>query len=158
VRNLRFDERLVLGYGFDLDFSLQMRQAGRRLMVADLAVCHHRSLELIKDLEVWVEAHIRLSDKWDGTLSEPIDDEAGWKRRARRAEARREAARAMAMSESLKLDARVLELERQLEVKTESASWRLTAPLRELNRVRREAAERRNGGADQAERSSLPWS
>ena len=72
-------------------------------------------------------------------------DEDGWKRRARRAEARREAARAIAMSESLKLDARVLELEREFECKTASASWRLTAPLRALNRIRREAAERRDG-------------
>jgi hypothetical protein len=147
VRNLRFDETLVLGYGFDVDFSLQMRQAGRRLMVADLRVCHHRSLELISDLEVWVEAHIRLSQKWNGSLSDPTDDDAGWKRRARLAEARREAARAMAMSESLKLDARVLELERQLDAKTQTVSWRLTAPLREFNRMRREAAQRR--GRDQ---------
>jgi hypothetical protein len=51
------------------------------------------------------------------------------------------------MSESLKLDARVLELEREFEQKTESASWRLTAPLRTLNRLRREAAERRNGAS-----------
>jgi hypothetical protein len=149
VRNLRFDETLLLGHGFDLDFSLQVRQAGRRLMVADLRVCHHRSLELISDLEVWIEAHIRLSEKWNGTLLEAIEDEADWKRRARRAEARREAARAVAMSESLKLDARVLELEREFELKTESASWRLTAPLRALNRLRREAAERRNREPDQ---------
>lgn len=145
VRNLRFDETLLLGHGFDLDFSLAVRQAGRKLMVADLHVCHHRSLELIGDLEVWVEAHIRCSEKWNSTLSGPIEDEADWKRRARRAEARREAARAIAMSESLKLDARVLELEREFEEKTGSASWRLTAPLRTLNRLRREAAERRNG-------------
>jgi hypothetical protein len=144
VRNIRFDETLLLGHGFDLDFSLHVRQAGRKLIVEDLRVVHHRSLELISDLEVWVEAHIHMAEKWNGTLHDPISDERAWKRRARRAEARREAARAIAMSESLKLDARVLELERELEQKTESASWRLTAPLRALNRLRREAAERRS--------------
>ena len=76
---------------------------------------------------------------------EPLDDE-GWKRRARRAEARREAARAIAMSESLKLDARVLELERELEQKTATVSWKLTAPLRALNRMRWERAERGEEG------------
>ncbi len=147
VRNFRFDETLLLGHGFELDFSLQLRNAGRKLIVADLRVVHHRPLELIAKLEVWVEAHIRLAEKWNGTLHGPIEDEQTWKRRARRAEARREAARAIAMSESLKLDARVLELEREFEQTTETASWRLTAPLRALNRLRREAAERRNGSS-----------
>jgi hypothetical protein len=138
ARNVRFDESLLLGHGFDLDFSLQVREAGRKLMVADLRVVHHRSLELISDLAVWVEAHIRLAEKWNGALIEEPTDEAGWKRRARLAEARREAARAVAMSESLKVDARVLELERELEQKTSTASWKLTAPLRALNHWRRE--------------------
>jgi hypothetical protein len=144
VRNVRFDETLLLGHGFDLDFSLQVRRAGHRLVVADLQVCHHRSLELISDLEVWVEAHIRLAEKWNGTLHDVPADEAAWKRRARRAEASREAARAIAMSESLKLDARVLELEREFEAKTATMSWRLTAPLRALNQFRRGLAERQD--------------
>ena len=147
VRNVRFDETLLLGHGFDLDFCLQVRQAGRRLMVADLRVAHHRSIELISDLEVWVEAHIRIAEKWNDTLHGPVTDEAEWKRRARRAEAEREAARTIAFSESMKLDARVLELERVFEEKTASASWRATAPLRAINRLRREAAERRDGAA-----------
>jgi hypothetical protein len=147
VRNVRFDETLLLGHGFDLDFSLQVRRAGRTLVVADLAMAHHRSLQLISDLEVWIEAHIRIAEKWNGTLRPPVDDEEGWKWRARRAEARREAARAVAMSESLKLDARVFELERELAVKTETPGWRLTAPLRALNQLRREAGARRAGAA-----------
>jgi len=150
VRTLRFDETLLLTHGFDLDFSLQVRQAGRTLLVADLAMAHHRSLELISNLEVWIEAHIRIAEKWNGTLHPAIgDDEEAWKHRARRAEARREAARAVAMSESLKLDARVLELERDFEARTATLGWRLTAPLRALNQLRREAAERRDGaGSD----------
>jgi hypothetical protein len=148
VRNVRFDETLLLNHGTDLDFCLQLRQLGRKLMVIDTAVVHHRSLELISDLPIWVEAHIRIAEKWDGALNGAVSDQADWKRRARRAEARREAARAIAMSESLKLDARVLELERDFDAKTSSASWRLTAPLRLLNQLRREAAARRNGRED----------
>jgi Glycosyltransferase like family len=143
VRNVRFDETLLLGHGFDLDFSLRVRQSGRRLAVADLEVVHHRSLELVSDLAVWVEAHIQIAERWDATLNEAPGDEQGWKRRARRAEARREAARAIAMSESLRLDAQVLELERQFEQKTSTISWKLTAPLRALNRWRRGAAGER---------------
>jgi glycosyl transferase family 2 len=156
VGNVRFDETLLLGHGFDLDFGLQVRQAGRKLMVADLRVAHHRSLELVSDLEVWVEAHIRIAEKWNDTLHGPVIDEAAWKRRARRAEAEREAARTIAFSESMKLDARVLELERVFEEKTSSASWRATAPLRVLNRIRREATERRNGSDPGAPRPPVP--
>jgi hypothetical protein len=145
VENLRFDERLVLGHGFDVDFSLQARAAGRRVCVADLRVVHHRSLELVSDLDVWVESHIRVAEKWNGTLGPAIEDEAGWTRRARLAEGWRESARARAFSESLVLDARVLEYERALAEKTASLSWRLTAPLRALNRWRRAAAERGSG-------------
>lgn len=141
VRNLRFDEALVLNHGFDLDFSLQVREAGKRLMVIDLAVTHHRSLELVKDLDIWSVAHVRMAEKWDARLGAGDTDEAGWKHRARRAEAERESARAGAFSKALILDAQVLELERSLEEKTTSPSWKLTAPLRALNRIRREAAQ-----------------
>lgn len=155
VRNLRFDETLLLSHGFDVDFGLQVRAAGRRLVVADLHVVHHRSLELISDLAVWVEAHIQVAEKRGATLGQEPSEEDGWKRRARRAEARREAARAIAMSESLKLDARVLELERDFEQTTATLSWRVTAPLRALNRARRDwgARDERDG----ARRESPPW-
>lgn len=147
VRNVRFDEEFLLGYGFDLDFSLQIRQAGRKLWVEDLELIHHRPIELVNDLPVWVAAHIQLAEKWGHALRDQPADEVGWKHRARRAEARREAARAIAMSESLKLDARVLELERELERMTSTFSWRLTEPLRSLNHRRRQAALRsREGG------------
>src|SRR5205807_1981484 len=83
----RLDETLLLGHGFDLDFSLELRQAGRRLVVENLEVIHHRPIELVGDLAVWVEAHIKLAEKWDGTLRDSPADEERWKRRARRAEA-----------------------------------------------------------------------
>jgi hypothetical protein len=71
-----------------------------------------------------------------------MGDEQAWKLRAREAEARREAARAIAFSHGLKLDARVEELERDLAEKTESFSWRVTSPLRQLNRLRRDRLNR----------------
>jgi hypothetical protein len=142
VRNLRFHED-VFDHGFDVDFSLRVRRSGRKLLVADLLVRHHRSLELIPELDLWTEAHIRMAEKWDGALAPSADGEEGWKQRARFAEASREAARARAFSENLRLDARVLELERALEEKTNSVSWRATAPLRALNRWRKRLAERR---------------
>jgi hypothetical protein len=137
VRHLRFDESLWFNYGFELDFCLQARALGRRVIVADLRATFHRSLELVKDLDVWAEAHIRLAEKWDGMIGPEPEDEEGWKRRARYAEADREAARAFAFSKSLNLDARVLELEREFDRAMHSRSWKVTAPLRATNRLRR---------------------
>jgi hypothetical protein len=142
VRNVRFDETLILGHGFDLDFCLQVGAAGRKVRVIDLSVVHHRAVELINDLAVWVEAHIRMAEKWNGTIGPATEDEAEWKRRARQAEARREVARTVAFSKALLIDARVLEAERALEERTATLSWRLTTPLRAVNHWRREASRR----------------
>jgi Glycosyltransferase like family len=138
VRNLRFDESLFFTHGFDVDFCLQALGAGRKLVVADLRVVYHRSIELVKDLDVWAQAHIQVAEKWDAALNGVPAGEQEWKQRARYAEADREAARAIAFSKSLVLDARVLELERELEDKTRSLSWRITAPLRAANQRWRE--------------------
>jgi hypothetical protein len=138
VRNVRFDEALRLNYGFDVDYCLQARAAGRTVVTADLRAVYHHSLDLIGDLDMWVESHIRFAEKWDG---EALDD-AAWKRRARRAEAEREAARAIGYPNILVADARVAGLERALADATGSASWRITAPLRRLNALRADAAER----------------
>jgi Glycosyltransferase like family len=139
VRELRFDESLFFTHGFDLDYCLQARAAGYKLAVADLRATYHRSVELVPNLDVWAQAHMQVAEKWDEALRGETVDELAWKRRARRAEADREAARAIAFSKSLKRDARVLELEQALEEKTASFSWRITAPLRALNQIRREA-------------------
>jgi hypothetical protein len=134
VRSLHFDESLR-SHGYDVDFCLRARRAGRKVMTADLRIVQHRSLELIGDVDLWVETHIQTAERWDP--EEP--NEAAWKRRARRAEAERECARAIAYSNGLAWDARVLELERAIERATRTWSWRLTRPLREANRVRRHA-------------------
>ncbi len=154
VRNIRFDEGLLLGYGFDLDYCLQVRATGRKVMTADLRGVHHGSVELVRDLDLWVQAQLAVAEKWDEVLHGPVDDEEGWKRRARRAEAARDAARARTYSAWTDRDARVLVLERALAEKTESLSWRLTAPLRELNAMRRRRAERRRRAAEPPPR---PW-
>jgi hypothetical protein len=137
VRNLRFDETLHAGLGYDVDLCLQARAAGRRVVTADLRVIHHRDLELVPENEIWVEGHIQFAGKWEGRWPGREGEEIDWRRRARRAEAEREAARTLAYSSALQLDAQVRALERELAAMTESPSWRVTAPLRWINRVRR---------------------
>lgn len=141
VHNVRFDEELILGHGYDVDYCRQVRAAGRKVVTVDLRVIEHRSLEVISDLELWVESHIAVSRKWDANGSG-----ASWKERARRAEAEREAARAIAYFERLGLEARVEALERAMDEATSTVSWRLTAPLRRVNRWRRDRRERAAGG------------
>jgi hypothetical protein len=132
VRNVRFDEGLRFGHGFDVDFCRQVRDAGRKVVVGDLQATEYRPLELIDDLDLWVEAHVLWARKWG---DHEADDEA-WRGRAWRAEADREATRTLAYSKALQLDARVLELERALAEITETPSWRLTEPLRRINQWR----------------------
>jgi Glycosyltransferase like family len=134
VRNLRFDESLSDGFGFDLDFCFEARAAERKVVVAEFCVVYHRSVEVLSDPQLWVHAHMQLAEKWESRWGAGDVD---WMTRARRAEAEREAARAVAQATLLGSDARVLELEREIEEKTGSLSWRITAPLRRANHLRR---------------------
>jgi len=143
VRNLRFDETLLHGYGFDVDLCLRAREAGRRVLVGDLQVLVHEKLEPIREPELWVEAHQRLAERWEGRWPGAQPDERSWRERARRAEAEREAARATAFSSQLAADVRVLALEKAMEEATGTVSWRLTEPLRRLNKARRDRRARR---------------
>jgi hypothetical protein len=129
VRELRFDEELYTGFGYDVDFCLQARAAGRKVVTADFAAVLHNPLELVREHALWVEAHIRLAEKWD---ARPDD---GWRGRARRAEAERDAARTLAYSNASYVEARARPLERELAALEQSRSWRLTEPLRRLNRL-----------------------
>jgi hypothetical protein len=132
VRNLRFDESLGQIHGYDFDFCLQVRAAGRKVMTADFRAIHNHALEPFSDPEEWVQAHMRVAEKWDGRMPGVGTDAGTWKERARRAEAERDAARVVDYSNSLALQARTAELERALAETTQSLSWRLTAPLRRL--------------------------
>ena len=68
VRNIRFDESLGQLHGYDFDFCLQVREAGRKVVTADFKVIHHHSLELVSNPETWIEAHMRVAEKWDGRM------------------------------------------------------------------------------------------
>jgi hypothetical protein len=137
VRNIRFDESLGQLHGYDFDFCLQVREAGRKVVTANVRAIHNHTLELVSNQDTWVEAHMRVTEKWEGRMPGIGDGGTDWKLRARRAEAESEAGRAAAVSKQLQLDARELELQRALDETTGSISWRITAPLRWLNARRR---------------------
>jgi Glycosyltransferase like family len=150
VRNLRFDEALDSQiHGYDFDFCLQVREAGRKVVTADLKVVHHHSLELVTEPEAWIRAHMEVAEKWQGRMpgvglpnwgSAPED----WKHRARLAEAQAGAAHLERVSVQMQAEARERQLQADLDEVLNSTSWRLTAPLRRLNAVLK---ARRNGSA-----------
>jgi hypothetical protein len=137
VHNTRFDESLGQFHGYDFDICMQVREAGRKVVSADLKVVHHHSLELCRDPENWITAHMRLAEKWDGRIPGVGWAPGDWKQRARRAEATASAELMQRVSVAMQRDARVRQLERELDGVRHSASWRLTAPIRRLNAARR---------------------
>ena len=149
VRELRFDESLGKIHGYDFDFCLQARAAGRQVHTADLHVVHHHSLELIGDAETWIEAHMRVAEKWDGKMHLVGEETSGdWKQRARQAEAEAGALRNKVVAVGLQAQGHARPLQRQIDELlerldavhehvgkiTDSPSWRLTAPLRAARR------------------------
>jgi hypothetical protein len=137
VRNVRFDESLGQLHGYDFDFCLSVREAGRKVVTADFRVIHHHSLDLVSNPETWLAAHQRLAEKWAGRMPGVTEPDGDWKARARRAEAEASLARTEAVAAMMHADARLQQIERDLAVTTESLSWRLTAPLRKANALRR---------------------
>ena len=106
---------------------------GARSMTADFRAIHHRPLEMVPDPDEWIDAHVRVARKWDGRMG--IGAGAGsWIERARRAEAEADAARTLGYMHALESDARVRELQSALAETTQSISWRITAPLRWIER------------------------
>jgi hypothetical protein len=130
VQNVRFDESLGQLHGYDFDFCLQVRAAGRKVVTENLRVIHHHSLELVSDPETWVAAHMRIAEKWDGRMPNVATAGGDWKQRARRAEAEAAVARTEVVAALMQADAKVNEV-------TGSLSWRLTTPLRRLNALRK---------------------
>jgi hypothetical protein len=133
VRNLRFDESLSHKHGYEFDLCAQARATGRTVLAADLRLVHHHSLHLVTDNEPWVAAHMRVAEKWEnGDV-----DEGEWRSRARQAEAEAAAGRLLVASRQYQAEALARERERRLHEVTHSASWRMTAPLRRVNALRR---------------------
>jgi hypothetical protein len=145
VRNIRFDESLGALHGYDFDLALQVREAGRKVVTADLKAIHNHSLDLVGDPEGWKQAHIKVAEKWDGRMPHVGYEAGDWKERARRAEAEAALAVAQAVTNRLKGEAHALELERELEVMKTSLSWRMTATLRRGNHLLRTLRDRSNG-------------
>jgi hypothetical protein len=137
LQHIRFDESLGQLHGYDFDFCLQVREAGKKVVTADLRVVHHHSLELISDPQSWIEAHIRVAEKWDGRMPNVGSAPGEWRQRARRAEAEAAAAHIQHRTAQLLYDAKLRQLDRELDEMRESLSWRLTAPLRRINHARR---------------------
>jgi hypothetical protein len=145
VRNLRFDESLGEFHGYDFDICLQARAAGKKVVTENLRVKHHHSLKLLKDPESWKLAHARVADKWEGRIPGVGDEPGDWKERARRAEADAAAARLRNRATGLERDAKLLELERELDDIKHSTSWVLTTPARALGRYVRRLRSQRGG-------------
>jgi ribosomal protein L29 len=132
VQNVRFDESLGQLHGYDFDFCLQVRQAGRKVVTEDFQVVHHHSLDLVSDPETWIEAHMRVAEKWDGRMPHVGSAAGDWKQRARRAEAEAAATRAQVVTKELKSEARIKQMEREIAEIKDSTSWKITQPLRRL--------------------------
>ncbi len=131
VRNIRFDESLgQMLHGYDFDFCLQVRAAGRKVVTADFKVVHNHSLQLASDLGHWSDAHIAIAEKWDGKMPGVGSGGGSWRQRARRGEAEAAVTRAVAFSTEMKIEARAAQQRRELAIMTDSVGWKLTAPLR----------------------------
>jgi len=132
VRNLHFDESIGRFHGYDFDFCQQVREAGKKVITADLKVIHHHSLDLLGDAEAWTEAYTRLIQKWEGRAPQIPSFNGDWKERAYRAEASAAAARTERVATQWQANAREAALRREIETMRASTSWRVTEPLRRL--------------------------
>ena len=143
IQELRFDESLgSMLHGYDFDFCLQARAAGRKVITENLRVIHHHSLQLLGNAEEWVRAHIAVAEKWEGRFPDEGANGLDWKARARQAEAEAAAARLRMRALEHLSDAKALadlnrirDLEAEAETMRSSSSWRLTAPARRLGRL-----------------------
>jgi Glycosyltransferase like family len=135
VREIRFDESLGQLHGYDFDYCLQARAAGRKVVTIDVSAIHSHSLELVSEPKTWIDAHMQLAEKWDGRIPGVGWAPGTWEQRALRAAAERDAERAAEHSDVVWRDARIRQLQRGLMEARTSISWRITAPLRLLGRL-----------------------
>ncbi len=144
ARNLRFDESLGQFHGYDFDFCLQVRAAGLKVMTADFRAIHNHALQPFDDPEPWIQAHMKIAEKWDGVMPGVGSGTGSWEERALRAEAERDAARVTDYHNQLVLGAQARKLEQALSDAHTSISWRITAPLRSLARPASAPSARRS--------------
>ncbi|HEY3586495.1 MAG TPA: glycosyltransferase [Myxococcaceae bacterium] len=157
VQNVRFDESLGQLHGYDLDFCLSVRAAGKKVITEDFQAVHHHSLELVSEPDTWMTAHMKVAEKWEGRMGAIGFAPGDWKERARRAEAEAAATRAQVVAKELQHEAELKWLRLQIEVMKHSISWKLTSPLRWINKLRKDARQRRDGEPDEApEHSRVP--
>jgi hypothetical protein len=142
VRNLGFDEALGPKYGGDIDLCFQAREAGRRVITADLAAAHHHPLGVVDEPETWMEAHMRFAEKWEGRMAPPTATDAEWRARARASEGRAAAARLLSATRTYQIQALTRQQDREQAQLTNTLSWRVTRPLREAGRVIAESRAR----------------
>ena len=147
VRNLRFDESLGALHGYDFDFCLTVREAGRKVVTADLKVIHHHSLDLVSNPDTWIAAHMAVADKWEDRMPGVGVEGGDWKQRARRAEAEAAVSRAQAVSAQMKADALKAQMQADFDETIQSISWRVTTPLRKANFARKAWTNRYRGRA-----------
>lgn len=138
IENLRFDESIGGSlHGYDFDVCMQAREAGKKIVTADLRVVHYHNLELISEVEAWIETHMKLGLKWQHMLSSPTDD---WEHRARRAEAELSATKLKAGASQMLWERKVEYLEGMIVEYERSISWRLSRPIRWLGLLLRGGA------------------
>lgn len=130
TRNLRFDESLGQLHGYDFDICLQAREQGKKIAIENLRVIHHHNLDLISDVEAWIDAHMRVAEKWHGRLPDIGYAGGDWKYRARRAEAEASAARMIFAANEILHHAHIQPIWDELQRTKNSKSWKMTAPLR----------------------------
>ena len=68
MRNLRFDESLGRSTAMTSTSACRRATAGKKVVTADLQVVHHHSLRLIDDPETWINAYMRVAEKWDAQI------------------------------------------------------------------------------------------
>ena len=123
-------------HGYDLDYCLQVREAGRKVVTADFRAIHHRQIEMLPDPEEWIEAHIAVAEKWDGRMPGVGTAPGAWRERALRAEAERDVAGAIAHTKASSSRPAPASSSRGIAETRGSLSWRLTAPVRRLGAAR----------------------
>jgi len=135
VKNLRFDASLGQLHGYDFDFCLQVREAGRKVVTADFRAIHHHSLDLISSPETWIRAHMQIAEKWEERMPRIGWEPGSFEERARVAAAERDLFQAQAVASERRAIMQVRYLTEALAGARASISWKITGPIRALERL-----------------------